>query len=295
MSVLSKLDRFVEHDLSHTKLGLSAITFLRKTRISRNIRKRLVFRMMDKGTYQFSGGSGNSKEFFRDNQQRIDRICDWLSDEESKHTFVKAIRFRCSLRKRDLPKYYREDKQYFDRVVTLSEQEVFVDCGAYIGDTADRFLAQTNRKYKRIVCFEPDAQNYRILKQKNVPRLVAILSGVWNADTELCFESDNATASKISESEASSAKKVRVSRIDSIPECKDATFIKMDIEGAELFALEGARETVLRNRPKLAICIYHSDEDMLRIAEYIHSLNPDYKLYVRHYSYEAYETVLYAI
>lgn len=295
MSVLAKLDHFVEHDLSHTKLGLSAITLLRKTRISRNIRKRIVFRMMDKGTYDVSGQKERAKEFFRNNQTRIDTICSWLSDEESKLTYLRAIRFRCSMNRRDLPKYSHEEEQYFDPVVKLTDREVFVDCGAYIGDTADQFIKRTNGQYNRIVCFEPDGQNFRSLQEKNVPGLAAIHSGVWNENTELCFEADNATASRISEAGAGQSVKVRVCTIDSTPECADATFIKMDIEGAELPALEGARETILRNRPKLAICIYHSDEDMLRIAEYVHSLNPDYRLYVRHYSYETHETVLYAV
>jgi hypothetical protein len=74
------------------------------------------------------------------------------------------------------------------------------------------------------------------------------------------------------------------------------TFIKADIEGAEMEMLKGAKETILKNKPKLAICIYHSDEDMLQIAEWIHNIVPEYKLYVRmHGKYPAgYETVLYA-
>lgn len=83
--------------------------------------------------------------------------------------------------------------------------------------------------------------------------------------------------------------------IDAVPECKNATFIKMDIEGMEWDALHGAVETIKRNHPKLAICIYHSDEDMIRIVEYIHEIAPEYKLYVRHHSKREYETVLYAV
>jgi glycosyltransferase involved in cell wall biosynthesis len=83
--------------------------------------------------------------------------------------------------------------------------------------------------------------------------------------------------------------------IDNCPECADITFIKMDIEGAELQALIGAECTIIRNKPKLAICIYHSDEDMLRLAQWIHEKVPEYKLFVRqncNYFWAA--TVLYA-
>ena len=68
-----------------------------------------------------------------------------------------------------------------------------------------------------------------------------------------------------------------------------------DIEGSEYEALIGGYETIARNRPKLAICIYHSDEDMLRIAELIASWNLGYKFYVRHHAQLVAETVLYAI
>ena len=73
------------------------------------------------------------------------------------------------------------------------------------------------------------------------------------------------------------------------------TFIKMDVEGAELKSLMGACNTIRRDRPKLAISIYHKDKDMVRIPLYIRSLIPDYRLYVRHYSNNANETVLYAV
>jgi hypothetical protein len=72
------------------------------------------------------------------------------------------------------------------------------------------------------------------------------------------------------------------------------TYLKMDIEGGEFHALKGAEKTILRDKPKLAISIYHSHDDMIRIPEYIHDLLPEYKLYVRQHSI-FHETVLYAI
>lgn len=292
MSILSRIDQFVENELCHTIIGQQIMKVLRSTGISSGIRKHIVYRMMDNGTYP--GDIEKSKKFFEENEERINRICNWLSDEESRNTYRQAIAFRMTLNRSDLPKYHLKDEQYFDEIVKFHDEEVFVDCGSYIGDTVDSFRKRVSN-YKYIVCFEPDEHNYKVLLKKKIPNLQAIHGGVYNENTHLIFEAGNATGSTFVTSESSTTKRVRVYKIDSVPQCNGATFIKMDVEGSELAALKGAEKTIQKNHPKLAICIYHSDEDMVSIAEYIHIIAPQYKLYVRHYSYEKYETVLYAV
>ena len=72
------------------------------------------------------------------------------------------------------------------------------------------------------------------------------------------------------------------------------TFIKMDIEGAELDALHGATHIIQSQKPRLAICLYHKQSDMYDIPTYILSIVKDYKFVIRHYSSNPWETVLYA-
>jgi hypothetical protein len=72
-------------------------------------------------------------------------------------------------------------------------------------------------------------------------------------------------------------------------------FIKMDIEGAEQLALEGSAHSIARHRPKLAICAYHEPDDLWRIPLLITRLNPDYRLYLDHYTNHVEETVVYAV
>jgi len=86
-------------------------------------------------------------------------------------------------------------------------------------------------------------------------------------------------------------------QVVSLDECilEPVTFIKMDIEGAEYEALEGAKHILKKDKPKLAVCLYHKKDDMWRIPYLIKSLVPEYRLYIRHYSNYEGETVLYAI
>ncbi len=89
--------------------------------------------------------------------------------------------------------------------------------------------------------------------------------------------------------------RVHICTLDKVLENEPISFIKMDIEGAELGSLKGAKEIIMVQKPTLAICIYHSNKDILEIVDYISRLVPEYKLYIRHYSLLFNETVLYAV
>ena len=121
-----------------------------------------------------------------------------------------------------------------------------------------------------------------------------INAGLWSKDTYLAFHSAEYGGSHIVESDEKDGAQVKVVALDSCIRGK-VTFIKMDIEGAELEALKGAKQLIMKYRPKLAICIYHKREDMWEIPYFIKNLVPEYKLYIRHYSNYEYETVLYAV
>lgn len=119
-----------------------------------------------------------------------------------------------------------------------------------------------------------------------------IKGGVWSFDGKLKFDSKGNASSFIC-GEGNEIVKVR--SIDSVLEGEKATFVKMDVEGAELEALRGAENTIRKYKPKLAICIYHRKEDINTIPAIILKYNADYRLYIRHYSQWGSETVLYAI
>lgn len=220
-----------------------------------------------------------------------------LADQKSRHIYIRQIKYRCTY-DRKFSKPYNMWNQYFPHdIIKLKDNEVFVDCGAYVGDTAKRFIKKVKGKYKRIVCFEPDIYNCKKLsKLANVHQNIVIYQkGTYSTNKKIYFDGGGFSSSRISEMDGNGDEEIEVIALDDITECQDMTFLKMDIEGAEWETLKGAAQIIKRRRPVLAICIYHSDEDMLRIPQMIKEEYPDYKLYIRQHFFLPLETVLYAI
>ncbi|MDR2598806.1 MAG: FkbM family methyltransferase [Oscillospiraceae bacterium] len=242
-----------------------------------------------------------SREYYTKNIDRVNKILSTLYDEDSKECYKKMITFRCYSNTDDFPQCYQSDTYFDNNYFNYGNNEVFVDCGAYIGDTI-RAFKRIMQKYKgensyRIIAFEPNFKNYKELeKNKNV---VIIKAAVGDRNEHLHFDISKGNSSAITLSEEKSYEfyyLVPVKRIDDCSECKSCTLLKMDVEGFELKALIGAKETIKNNLPKLVISIYHSDEDMLDIPEWIHENFPEYRLYIKqHDKYAIWDTILYAV
>ena len=186
--------------------------------------------------------------------------------------------------------------QYFglDFLKPLPE-EVFIDAGCMDGETLIQFRDWCNGQYKTIYGLEPDTTNYHsaleTIKYNNIERVSMVNKGAWCRNDALFF---SATANGSSNLSESGSVKVDVAPIDDIVGDDKVTYLKMDIEGAELNALIGAKNTITKNKPRLAICVYHKPEDILEIPLYLLQLVPSYKFYLRHHSQFYIETVLYA-
>ena len=119
--------------------------------------------------------------------------------------------------------------------------------------------------------------------------------GAWNEKTVLSFFS-NANTPNGSTIREKGNTTINADSLDNLISDGKADFIKMDIEGAELNALIGAKNLIQKNNPILAICAYHRQEDLITIPQYIKKLNSNYKIYLRkHNKYEFCDLVLYAI
>ena len=211
---------------------------------------------------------------------------------EIKHELISSG-FNCIFD--DLNKYVCESNYFIHDFLAPQSNETFIDCGTLDGESILDFIKFSNGVQK-IYGFEPDAASYSRTKsnlENNGLNCVEMVNkGVWGSTTELGFVMKGDGGSHLS---SSCTIKVPVTTIDETVKNENITFIKMDIEGAELEALRGASSTIRRCKPRLAICAYHKPEDMLELPLYIQSIVPEYGYFLRHCSFNTAGSVLYAI
>lgn len=173
---------------------------------------------------------------------------------------------------------------------------VYVDCGVYDGEDVRGYAEYVKMQYEKIIGFEPDGQLLKKLSENfkdwGLRNVNIIQKAVGEHDGILKFSDFGGGSGAIS---ADGAVEIEATSIDNVLGGGRADFIKMDIEGSELAALRGAEKTILKFKPILAVSVYHKPEDIFAIPEYILSLVPEYRLYLRNYSLGAYDNVLYAI
>ncbi len=179
----------------------------------------------------------------------------------------------------------------------ISSDEVLFDCGAFTGDTIEDFVTFTNKKYKKIVAFEPDEKNVKRLNafiNNKIENVVVIQKATGDKNGKVAFLNNGNMFSKtVDVKDSSDELSVDIVRLDNYIDYHP-TLIKMDIDGAELDSLIGATQIIKTLKPKLAICIYHMPFDFYKIPKFLKSLVPEYKFKVRQHESGFCETVLYA-
>lgn len=188
--------------------------------------------------------------------------------------------------------------QYFDRsIFSFSQDEVFIDGGAFTGDSAIEFIRRTRGEFSQIHCFEPEPSNFERLKdipleKTHKDKVFFNELGLYDRSQEVEFYSvPNSPGAKI---KAGGASKINVVSLDDYLNGASASFIKLDVEGADIPAMQGAYETITKYRPKLCLSLYHRSEHLWEIPKMIAEWVPEYKFYMRHHHWNSYETVLYA-
>ena len=241
------------------------------------------------------------------NKEKLNEVLSLLEDEYSIATYLHILecRIKCVH-----PKY-----DYFDRYpyTAISEfarvyqDDVFIDCGAFVGDTVERYIWEHFGTFKKIIAIEPDSNNYMAMANR-IKRLTVewALSedkiqlhkmglssqsyvasmGKGNAEGLGSFIDDkNNGADDVS---------VKIVSVDDLMGDEKYTFLKADIESWEYKMLLGAEKSIKKWKPRLGISIYHNITDLYSIPLLIKNINPDYKLAIRHHSAQLADTILYA-
>lgn len=238
------------------------------------------------------------EKYYETNLDKFAECYCLLEDDLSRMTYQAVLNYRINHRAYFLEKVISSNEQYFDiDIVKLSKNEVFIDGGAYNGDTTDLFLKFTESCFDKVLCFEPYHGNVLKLNERDwngdsriniieaalgKTRGFTKLDVLTNNGASSCFTSDDGTEN------------IEIVSLDEFISEK-VTFVKLDIEGDEIKALLGMQNIIKIYKPKLAICLYHSYEDLADIPIILKAINPSYKIYVRHYSLTAFETICYAI
>ena len=233
----------------------------------------------------FGGEELVSFPWLAKHEQELQQVYDNLADEQSRQVFAATLNYKLSGKLEYLfqcTTSRAEDLQLF----SFGQEEVYLDLGAYNGDTVQEFLGLVGGKYQQIIAVEPDRKNCRKLTAmaEALPegRIKIHQVGIWKEQGELGFSDSGGRQSSFY---LKTKHLVPVDSVDHLAEEYPISYIKMDVEGAEVQALEGGAQTLAKYRPKLFVAAYHYDADLYRLPLLIWSLQPQYKIYLRKHPY----------
>ena len=220
------------------------------------------------------------------------------ADDASRAEFVAQVRWRLHADFDALPAPVGHEAYFPDDLVDLRPDEVVVDCGAYDGDTIRSLVRHDVATKGRIVAFEPDPANYEALQRyvETLPatmrkRIVLHQAAVGARDGTVRFDSSGTASSAVGDGGAV----VDCVRLDGVLDGTVPTCVKMDIEGSELDALEGAAAVIRDAHPVMAVCAYHRQDHLWRVPATLAGFTDRYRYYLRPHALEVWDLVCYAV
>jgi FkbM family methyltransferase len=217
-------------------------------------------------------------------------------DDASRGEYLAQLRWRVLGDFNAMPDPVEHTIYFPKELCSLTDREVFVDCGAYDGDSIQSFLEESTHSFTHIYGFEPDPANFAKLQERisQLPERDSISvrrAAVGASAGVVTFSGEGSEASRV----GSGDMQVDCVVLDEILAGIQPTYIKMDIEGSELEALTGARGIIERDTPVLAICTYHVQDHLWKIPLLIRQFSGDYAFFLRPHLLEGWDLVTYAI
>ena len=242
------------------------------------------------------------EEYLEANADKLQRVKRLLADEQSKRVLDDIISYKLTGDIKLLKGCETPVTEGWS-LLKIGKEETYVDLGAYNGDTVDLFLRLTNKEFAGIYALEPDYRSFNRMVRRNYALGRGIFHPVhaaaWNEDTTLQFRSSGGRSSSPETGGRYGRGRivpVQAMKVDTLLEGKKATLLKFDVEGSEREALDGAKDTIAKYRPKLILSLYHRTEDLLELPLKIREMNGGYRLYLRHHPYiPAWDVNLYCV
>ncbi len=232
-------------------------------------------------------------EFLNKNKEHLEKAYNLLADEKSRAIYQGYVNFLYGGELSLLKKITTEEDEAFKNILKLSENETYIDIGAYKGDTVDTFLKYSGGKYENIICAEPDSKSFKKLVAhcEKLNNFKAYNTAVSNVDGFVGFFDLHGRQSAIGgEKETPSV------TLTTLCEGVIPTYIKIDSEGCENEILEAGKRILTEHKPKLNIAAYHKCSDVFTLPILINRANPHYKIHLRHHPYiPAWDTLYYCI
>lgn len=227
-------------------------------------------------------------------QAELEAVYEILADDWSRHVFQNVLNFKISGKLDYLKAATSPVDEVYMSLIKPTVQDCYVDLGAYNGDTVSEMLCFAGGSLKEITAFEPDAKNYRRLQKRIDKESIANITthnvAAWSHADTLHFSGKGGRNAKL-DSEGTIA--IPADSVDNRVQTP-ISIIKYDVEGAEYEAITGCRRAIEQYTPRLMVSAYHRNSDLYQLPLYVKSINPAYKVYLRHHPYiPAWETNFY--
>ena len=241
------------------------------------------------------GGRVFDSEFYREHEEEILKARELFADEESTTVYDNVVKYKLT----GELKYLRSSETTPEAVLASVQRperyKICADLGAYNGDSVREFMISFPA-LSRVVSLEPDRRNYkklcRFVEEAGLSFVECHNCAAWDSDGEVAFSQSGNRNSRAGEGSGL----VAVRSLDSILQGDRVDYIKYDVEGSEMEALTGSLASIRRYTPDLLVSLYHRNEDIFRLPLFLHSINPEYRFYLRRFPYiPAWDLNLYAI
>jgi len=230
---------------------------------------------------------------------------DLLSDDRSRAVLRAVMMTMLSGNARWCAMVFEKDQYFALPRFCTPTGEIYVDAGAFVGDSVERFIFANNGVFSKIFAFEPGPRQFAALEARTRRlvtewardpadiELVNAALGEGRGSLAAASASGQLTSLALRDKARADGVSVEVVGLDDFLKGGRVTFLKADVEGMEMALLRGAQATIRRQKPKIAICVYHYPSDIPAIANYLAGVVPDYRFALRHHSPMFMETVLY--